>query len=99
LLIIVHLYTTAAAAALLVAALLSGAGPDAASPHCSSLKVLAGPGSGKTRVLVGRVTPLINHLGVPPSQILWRACSRYRETEGRRGWQRSSVQPGLQPDV
>ena len=34
------------------------------------MKVLAGPGSGKTRVLVGRVTHLINELGVPPSHIL-----------------------------
>ena len=34
------------------------------------VKVLAGPGSGKTRVLVGRVTHLINALGVPPSHIL-----------------------------
>jgi DNA helicase-2/ATP-dependent DNA helicase PcrA len=33
------------------------------------MKVLAGPGSGKTRVLVGRVTHLINELGVPPSQV------------------------------
>jgi hypothetical protein len=34
------------------------------------MKVLAGPGSGKTRVLVGRVTHLITELGVAPSQIL-----------------------------
>jgi DNA helicase-2/ATP-dependent DNA helicase PcrA len=36
----------------------------------SPVKVLAGPGSGKTRVLVGRVTHLINECGVPPSHIL-----------------------------
>ena len=34
------------------------------------MKVLAGPGSGKTRVLVGRVAHLIDNLGVPPSHIL-----------------------------
>jgi|EP00982_Pelagococcus_subviridis_P011282 DNA helicase-2/ATP-dependent DNA helicase PcrA len=39
------------------------------APIAAPMKVLAGPGSGKTRVLVGRVTHLINELGVPPSQV------------------------------
>ena len=38
------------------------------APIAAPMKVLAGPGSGKTRVLVGRATHLINELGVPPSQ-------------------------------
>lgn len=57
------------------------------------MKVLAGPGSGKTRVLVGRVTHLINELGVPPSHIL---CITFTNKAARE--MRERLEASIGPD-
>ena len=57
------------------------------------MKVLAGPGSGKTRVLVGRVTHLINELGVPPSHIL---CITFTNKAAREMKERLELSVGVE---
>ena len=56
------------------------------------MKVLAGPGSGKTRVLVGRVTHLINECGVPPSHIL---CITFTNKAAREMKERLELSVGV----
>ena len=82
--------------------------PPAAMPHLEGMndeqraailapivpmKVLAGPGSGKTRVLVGRVTHLINELGVPPSHIL---CITFTNKAAREMRERLQLSVGVE---
>lgn len=84
--------------------------PSRAEPEVHDLKhdeavlvpapalVLAGPGTGKTRVLVRRYARMVNELGVPPRQILAltfsnRAAEELRERLIRR------LSPELHPDV
>ena len=49
---------------------LNSAQREAAAHPGGPLLILAGPGSGKTRVITHRIAHLINELGVPPYRIL-----------------------------
>lgn len=42
----------------------------AVTSDSSTVAILAGPGSGKTHTLTSRVVWLINHVGIPPSDVL-----------------------------
>jgi DNA helicase-2/ATP-dependent DNA helicase PcrA len=55
----------------------------AAMHHGSSGRVLAGPGTGKTRVLTRRILYLTEIIGIPPSQILVLTFTRFAAFELR----------------